>query len=431
MITHASPIDHRPSITHLKAPACDDIMTDDSIDHTESLRHPQPNMIAQHLHLHKLLFIAIAAIVCGLISNDVSAFSVHIRCISHPTTPLLHMTSIDRRSALVGAGAGILSSAGLFWADSPAIAAVQPFPEWTLDNGVQFPTLAMNTVGLSVEDTERAVRLAIKQGFTHFDFHPGKERDGVAKYIASEGRRGLFLNTKIRKPKPGTSPSEAADLCRAQITEDLKALNVEYVDMLMLRDSPNCDVMQAQWKVLEDALASGKTRSIGVINYCEGSLKCILESAKVKPALNYYMLHVGMGKDAHGLRTFCDDNGIRTFAYGACGEPGPNDLILNNPLLKKIGAAHGKSPEEVALRWVLQTGAAVSVRPTTNFGLGMGVCAENDGGKCATGLEKRASSFEWSLTDKEMSKLNAMKEPDDNPTLFSSSGCPGAFVMPK
>jgi diketogulonate reductase-like aldo/keto reductase len=143
------------------------------------------------------------------------------------------------------------------------------------------------------------------------------------------------------------------------------------------------------------------------------------------------MLHVGMGKDAHGLRTFCDDNGIRTFAYGACGEPGPNDLILNNPLLKKIGAAHGKSPEEVALRWVLQTGAAVSVRPTTNFGLGMGVCAENDGGKCATGLEKRASSFEWSLTDKEMSKLNAMKEPDDNPTLFSSSGCPGAFVMPK
>jgi aryl-alcohol dehydrogenase-like predicted oxidoreductase len=151
----------------------------------------------------------------------------------------------------------------------------------------------------------------------------------------------------------------------------------------------------------------------------------------VKPALNYYMLHVGMGRDAHGLRTFCDSQGIRTFAYGAVGEPGPNEEILNNSLLKKIGAAHGKLPEEVALRWVLQSGAAASVRPTTNFGLGTGVCAENDGGKCAAGLEKRAGSFGWKLTAKEMALLDAMKGPDDNPTLFSSAGCPGAFVMPK
>lgn len=348
---------------------------------------------------------------------------------SHEVTSVLHALSVDRRTALVNAGAGIISSASLLLPHSPA-AASAAFPEWALENDVQFPTLAMNTVGLSVEDTERAIRLAVKRGFTHFDFHPGKERDGVARYIASEGRKGLFLNTKIRKPKPGTSPLDAADVCRAQITEDLKALNVDYVDMLMLRDSPDCDVMQAQWKVLEDTLAAGKTRSIGVINYCEGSLKCLLETAKVKPALDYYMLHVGMGRDAHGLRTFCDNNRIRTFAYGAVGEPGPNDEILNNPLLKKIGKVHDKLPEEVALRWVLQTGAAASVRPTTNFGLGTGICAENDGGKCAMGLEKRSSVFDWSLTDKEMAKLDAMKSPDDNPTLFSSAGCPGAFVMP-
>ena len=356
--------------------------------------------------------------------SKVSAFST-VESSSRVSHAALHMSSIDRRSAIVGAGTSILASTDLFRA-APAQAAI-PFPEWTLDNNVKFPTLAMNTVGLSVEDTERAVGLAAKQGFTHFDFHPGKERDGVARYIASHGRKDLFLNTKIRKPKPGTSPSDAADLCRAQIAEDLKALNVDYVDMLMLRDSPDCDVMQAQWAVLEDVLAAGKSRSIGVINYCEGSLKCLLETAKVKPALNYYMLHVGMGRDAHGLRTFCDSNGIRTFAYGALGEPGPNQEILNNPLLKKIGAAHEKLPEEVALRWVLQTGAAVSVRPTTNFGLGFGGC---DGEACATGLEKRASTFGWSLSDNEMVKLDNMKSPDDNPTLFSSSGCPGAFVMP-
>ena len=46
------------------------------------------------------------------------------------------------------------------------------------------PTLALNTVGLSIEESELAVQLAAKQGMTHIDFHPGKERDGVARYIA-------------------------------------------------------------------------------------------------------------------------------------------------------------------------------------------------------------------------------------------------------
>lgn len=343
-------------------------------------------------------------------------------------------TDIDRRKVLIGAGTVASSLLCNFPQSTEAKAAQGPsqFPEWTLDNNVKFPTLALNTVGLSVEDTERSLALAVKEGFTHVDFHPGKERDGVALYLSNNPskRKDLFLNTKIKKAKPGTSASDAANLAKAQIEEDFKALNVDSVDMLMLRDSPDCDVMQAQWAVLEDALAAGKTRSIGVINYCEGSLKCLLETAKVKPAINYYMLHVGMGKDAHGLRTFCESNGIRTFSYGAVGEPGPNEELLNSPIVKKIGQKHGKkSAEEVALRWVIQGGNAVSVRPTTNFGLGTSVCSDN--GQCATGLQKRAGVFKWSLSNAEMAELDALVGPDDNPTLFSSSGCPGAFVMPK
>lgn len=136
-----------------------------------------------------------------------------------------------------------------------------------------------------------------------------------------------------------------------------------------------------------------------------------------------------MGKDAHGLRSFCDSRGIRTFAYGAVGEPGPNTDLLDSPVVTKIAKAHQKSPEQVALRWVLQSGAAASVRPTLEFGLGMNAC--RDDGSCKNGLAGRASSFDWSLTPREVQKLDALTSPDDNPTLFSSDGCPGAFVMPK
>ena len=84
--------------------------------------------------------------------------------------------------------------------------------------------------------------------------------------------------------------------------------------------SPDCDVMQAQWAVMEDALAKGRTRSIGVINYCEGSLKCILETANVKPALNYYMVHVGIqNPTAKSLRNYCDEKGIKIFGIRSIG----------------------------------------------------------------------------------------------------------------
>lgn len=208
------------------------------------------------------------------------------------------LAHVDRRSALVGAAAIATSTlilpAGPFDSTSSSIASAtttkeNKIPEWTLNNGVMFPVLALNTVGLSAEDTTRAVGLAKKAGITHVDFHPGKERDGVAQYIKENGRKGLFLNTKIRKAPPGTSASEAAERTRRQIDEDLAALGVDGVDMLMLRDSPDCDVIQAQWAVLEEALKAGKCRIVGVINFCESALKCVLETAKEKPALNYYM----------------------------------------------------------------------------------------------------------------------------------------------
>ena len=240
-------------------------------------------------------FLTHALVVVDCFSPDLPSRQ---QLVIKPTGSQLQLSSndgrIDRRSAILGtitaASASVLMPfASDANAAAPTAKDANGIPEWTLEGGVQFPTLALNTVGLSVDETEQAVRFAKKAGITHVDFHPGKERDGVAQYMAKEGRDGLFLNTKIRKAPPGTSAKDAAELARVQIEEDLKVLGVDSVDMLMLRDSPDCDVIQAQWAVLEEALASGKTRSLGVINFCESALTCVLQTAKVKPALNYYM----------------------------------------------------------------------------------------------------------------------------------------------
>ena len=137
------------------------------------------------------------------------------------------------------------------------------------------------------------------------------------------------------------------------------------------------------------------------------------------------MQHVGMGCDALGLRAYGEARGVRTFAYGAVGEPGPSAELLASETVKSVAAAHGRSAEEVALRWVVQNGCAVSVRPTLEFGLGTSAC--RDSASCGAGLRARASVFEWQLSSSEMAALDEMTTPSGNPTLFSSTGCPDSF----
>jgi hypothetical protein len=250
-------------------------------------------MMSRDLWRLLLLTHLVFIVQCGALVS-VSSSDGQTTKIQPHATPVTQ-SKMDRRSMLGifgGASYGLLLSKeedAFAFVGSSSTTSSSRIPTWKIQGGVEMPTLALNTVGLTTEDTERALALAVKEGVTHVDFHPGKERDGVANYIRKNGRTGLFLNTKIRKAPPGTSPEDAADRTRAQIEDDLQALGLNRVDMLMLRDSPDCSVIQSQWAVLEEALAQGKTRSLGVINFCEQALTCVLATAKIKPALNYYL----------------------------------------------------------------------------------------------------------------------------------------------
>ena len=247
----------------------------------------------------------------------------------------------DRRSALLGVGAAALTAAA---PASPALAATgSAIPTWRLAGGVAFPTLALNTAGMSADSAELAFRNAIAAGISHVEFHPGIERDGVARVLPSVARESVFLTTKIEtgwEQRP--SPSAAAASVRKRLDANLAALGVERVDMLMLRESPDCAVVQAMWAEMEKAKAEGRARSLGVVdhcdptltltptptpfrprptltspdpnqvNYCEGALNCLLSTAKERPCVNYIQLHAGMGPDSGGLRAFGESRAIRT-----------------------------------------------------------------------------------------------------------------------
>ena len=121
-----------------------------------------------------------------------------------------------------------------------------------------------------------------------------------------------------------------------------------------------------------------------------------------------------------GLRSYAAKRGVKTFAYGAIGEPGPSSQILENDVLRKIGAKYGVSPAQVAVRWNLQNGNAVSARPTAEFGLGVSACRKD--GSCASGLRDRAFAVAgFALTKQEMRDIDALTAPDAVPCLFSKA----------
>ena len=210
----------------------------------------------------------------------------HSTCLASWESNFVENQGLDRRRMLAATAAFVSGTSvchsSSSWAAlaSPSIAA--RIPNIALVEEVAMPQLALNTAGLSADGSERAFRTAISTGVAHVDFHPGAERDGVAQVLRSNDfdRKSVFLTTKIRKARPGTPPTAAAAAAREQIDNDLAALGVKSVHLLLLRDHPDCAVMLAQWEVLEEAYASGKAKSLGVVNFCEGALRCLLEREK-------------------------------------------------------------------------------------------------------------------------------------------------------
>lgn len=314
------------------------------------------------------------------------------------------------------------------------ISPVPPIPTWTLSNGMKYPIVASNTASLSAEQTEAMVLKSISLGITNIDVHlGGTERDGVASVLQRIHRDEIFLVTKIDKPPADlTDPEAAAQLVRDTVDAEFPLLGVETVDVLLLKDSASCAVMQAQWAVLEHLLAEGRTRAIGTYNYCRFSIDCVLETAATPPALNYIMRHVGMGPDDTNLIRYGESKGIRTVAYGTLGEPVALEELLTDPTMVEIAMRHGRSVEEVALRWNIQSGFAVSNRPSADYAPDntpdMMICHGPDM-DCEASLMGMRKSFTWELSRAEMAMLDGVRleKWSQSPTYYSSAGCENSF----
>ena len=222
-------------------------------------------------------------------------------------------------------------------------------PSVPLHNGVAIPQLGLGTARLPDEETRRIVGEALDVGYRFVDTAASYENErGVGQGIVDSGlpREQVFVSTKLRGRDQGYDSAKRA------LRDSLGRLGLEYVDLYLIHwPLPRLDRYVESWLAMEELLAEGLTRAIGVSNFLPEHLDRLAAASSTVPAVNQIECHP---RDPQ-LEQRADDarRGIVTESWSPLASGGE---LLREPVLAGIGERHGRTPAQVVLRWHVQQG---------------------------------------------------------------------------
>ena len=270
-----------------------------------------------------------------------------------------------------------------------------------LNNGVEMPQLGYGVFEVSPVEAERCVADALNVGYRMIDTAQAyQNEEGVGTAIRKSGikRENVFLVDKVWM---GNYEDDAA---ARSIDESLRKLGTDYIDLMLLHQ-PFGDRYNA-YRALEDALKAGKVRAIGVSNFYPDHLIDLSHFVDVVPAVNQVETHVFFQQTE--ARKYMDELGVAHMSWGPLAE-GKNGFF-SNETLATIGAAHGKTGPQVALRYLLQRGIIVIPKSTHK-----------------ERMAQNLQLFDFTLTDKEMNEI--LKLDTGQPVIMPSHHDPEITKM--
>jgi 2,5-diketo-D-gluconate reductase A len=156
----------------------------------------------------------------------------------------------------------------------------------------------------------------------------------------------VFVGTKLRGSDHGYESTKQA------LHASLRRLGLDYVDLYLIHwPLPRLDRYAESWRAMEDLLAEGKTRSIGVSNFLAEHLDRLAAESSTVPAVNQIELHPRLPQ-----REQRADNARRGIVVQSWSPLERASGVLEEPVLATIGSRYGKTPGQVILRWHVQLG---------------------------------------------------------------------------
>lgn len=238
--------------------------------------------------------------------------------------------------------------------------------DFILNNGVELPAVGFGVFQTPPDETRDAVRVALKSGYRLIDTAAayGNERQvGEAVRESSVSRSEVFLETKIWITDYGYEETIHA------FDKSAGKLGVDEIDLLLLHQALPSDFERTleAYRALEHLLAAGHVRAIGVSNFMVEHLTTLLGRSTVVPAVNQIEVHPYFAQRA--VQDFGRSHGILTQAWSPIGgitfyRDGSHGSTLENPVIRSVAEAHGKTPAQVMLRWGIQEGRSVIPKST-------------------------------------------------------------------
>lgn len=229
-------------------------------------------------------------------------------------------------------------------------------PLTTLNSGNKIPKLGLG-FWLTPQDVAAELAYAgLKTGYRLLDSAEayGNEEGvarGIARWIAedpSHKREDVFYTTKIVEGFHGYTRTSVA------IKKSLEAAkSIGYIDLILIHSPQSTyDKRHGTWLALQEAVAAGTVKNIGVSNFGIKHLKEILAypDLKVKPVIDQLELHPWLTRTE--LTEFAQANGIVVEAYSPLTR---GDKLLD-PELTKLAKKYGKTTAQILLRWSVDKG---------------------------------------------------------------------------
>ncbi|AUM74731.1 aldo/keto reductase [Paracoccus jeotgali] len=258
--------------------------------------------------------------------------------------------------------------------------------DYVTSHGARVPALGFGVFRMSDAEVEEIVPAALEVGFRHFDtaqIYDNEAALGRALHAAKVPREELFLTTKVWVNR--YSPGDFAN----SVDESLERLGVDQVDLLLLHWPGHQVPIAEQIEMLNEMQSTGRTNFIGVSNQNRAQLRESVELSAAPILTNQVEIHPYLDQSA--LADTAQRLDVMLTAYFVMA----NGHIPNDPLMQRIGEAHGKTAAQVALRWALKLGHIVLTKTATKERL-----AEN------------FDLFDFDLTPAEMREIGSLARPD-------------------
>jgi 2,5-diketo-D-gluconate reductase B len=251
--------------------------------------------------------------------------------------------------------------------------------------GVRVPALGLGTWQLSGRGCFEAVRQALDLGYRHIDtaqMYGNETEVGWAIRDSGIARDQIFLTTKLA---PGNF---AAAAVKCSTEESLRRLATDYVDLLLIHwptgEAPLGETLGA----LAALRKAGKARHIGVSNFNVALLQEAVDTHGADLLCNQVEYHPYLSQRA--VLATVRRHGMMLTAYS----PLARGRAQRDTALSAIGCTYGKSPAQVALRWLLdQDGVAAIPKAASR-----------------THLAANLAVFDFALTAADRAQIDALRD---------------------